>query len=88
MKKARFNENQIISILKEGGSGLMVDELCRKYGIAQSTYYKWRSKYGGMEPSDLKRLKLLEAENRRLKNIYAKVSLEKEVLQEALEGKL
>lgn len=88
MKKTRFSENQIISILKEGESGILVDELCRKHNIGQSTYYKWRSKYGGMEISDLRKLKSLEDENKRLKNIYAKVALEKEILQEALEGKL
>lgn len=69
----RISEQQIIKILKEGESGVVVDELCRKYTIGQSTYYKWRSKYGGMEPSDLKRLKVLEEENRRLKSLYADV---------------
>jgi putative transposase len=88
MKRSIINERKIIAILKEGEAGLSVEEICRKYSIGQSTYYKWRAKYGGMEISELKRLKGLEEENRRLKGLYAKVSLEKEILQEALEGKL
>lgn len=65
-----------------------MDELCRKHQIGHSTYYKWKSKYGGLEISELQRLKQLEEENRRLKVMYAKTCLEKEILQEALEGKL
>jgi putative transposase len=88
MKKNRFSEGQILTVLKEGEAGVPIDELCRKYGIVHSTYYKWKAKYGGVELSELQRLKRLEEENCRLKTMYAKVCLEKEVLQEAIEGKL
>lgn len=88
MKKSRYTQAQILSVLKEGEAGIPIDELCRKYTIGYSTYYKWKSKYGGMEVSELQRLKQLEEENRRLKTMYAKVCLEKEILQEAIEGKL
>ncbi len=68
MKKTRFTESQIINILKEGESGaLTVPELCRKHNVGQSTYYKWKSKYGGMQASDLTRMRELEAENAKLK---------------------
>ena len=86
--KKRFSEQQIIKMLKAGESGVRVDELCRQHGIGQSTYYKWRAKYGGMEASDVKRLKVLEEENRRLKTLYADISLEKKILQDLVEGKL
>jgi len=88
MKKSHYSQAQIVSILKEGEAGVPVDELCRKYGIGHSTYYKWKSKYGGLEISELQRLKQLEEENRRLKAMYARACLEKDILQEALEGKL
>ena len=88
MKKSRFTENQIISILKEADSGMPIAELTRKYGLGNSTIYTWRSKYGGMEVSYLKELKRLQEENRRLKDLYAKASLENTILQEAIEGKL
>ena len=88
MKKSRFTENQIISILKEADSGIPIAELTRKYGLGNSTIYTWRSKYGGMEVSDLKELKRLKDENRRLKDLYAQMSLEHTILQEAVEGKL
>ena len=88
MKKSRFTENQIFAILKEADSGMPINELTRKYGLGNSTIYNWRSKYGGMELSDLKEMKRLAEENRRLKNLYAKVSLENTILQDALEGKL
>lgn len=88
MKKSRYTESQILAILKEADSGIPINELTRKYGLGNSTIYNWRAKYGGMELSELKRMKQLEEENRRLKSLYAKVSLEKEVLQDALEGKL
>ena len=88
MKKSRFTENQIISILKEADLGIPIAELTRKYGLGNSTIYTWRSKYGGMEVSDLKELKRLQEENRRLKDLYAKASLENTILQEAIEGKL
>jgi len=86
--KKRFSEHQIIKLLKEGESGMSVEALCRKYGVGQSTYYKWRSKYGGMEVSDVKRLKALEEENRRLKSLYADISLERQILQDIVDGKL
>ncbi len=66
----RLTESQIVSILKEAEAGIPVPELCRKHSIGQSTFYKWRSKYGGMEASDVRRLKELEEENRRLKQMY------------------
>ena len=88
MKKSRFTESQIISILKEADSGMPIAELTRKYGLGKSTIYTWRGKYGGMEVSDLKELKRLKDENRRLKDLYAKISLEHTILQEAVEGKL
>jgi putative transposase len=88
MKKSRFTENQIFSILKEADSGVSINELTRKHGLGNSTIYNWRSKYGGMELSDLKKMKRLAEENRRLKDLYAKVSLENIILQEAIEGKL
>lgn len=87
MRKKRFNETQIIGILKEGEAGLAVGELCRKHGIAQSTYYQWRSKYSGMSVKELKRLKELETENRRLKQMYATLSLDHDLLREVLEKK-
>lgn len=88
MKKSRFTENQIISILKQADSGMPIAELTRKYGLGNSTIYTWWSKYGGMEVSDLKELKRLKEENRRLKDLYAKASLENTILQEAIKGKL
>jgi len=76
MKKNRFSEEKIITILKEGESGIKVEELCRKYGMSDATYYNWKSKYHGMTVSELKRLKELETENRRLKEIVAEQSLD------------
>ena len=71
MKKSRYSETQIVKILKEVEGGRLVKEGCREYGISDATYYNWKSKYGGMEASDIKRLKELEDENRRLKQMYA-----------------
>lgn len=88
MKKSRFTENQIIAILKQADSGMPISDLTRKYGLGNSTIYNWRAKYGGMEVSDLRELKRLKEENRRLKDLYAKASLENTILQEAIEGKL
>lgn len=88
MKKSRFSESQIVGILKEADAGFKVQDLWRKYNISSGTYYKWKSKYGGMEVSDVKRLKELEGENRRLKQMYADVSLENRALKDLIEKKL
>jgi len=88
MKRSRFSETKIVGILKEGEAGIPVPELCRTHGISQATYYNWKAKYGGMEASDLKRLKELEEENRRLKQMYADLSLEHKALKDIIEKKL
>jgi putative transposase len=88
MKKTRFREHQIIQILKQGEAGVKVAELCREHGISPATYYNWKAKYGGMEASDVKRLQELETENRRLKQMYAELSLDHQLLKELLEKKL
>jgi putative transposase len=88
MKKSRFSESQIVGILKEADAGVKVQDIWRKYNISSGTYYKWKSKYGGMEVSDVKRLKELEGENRRLKHMYADVSLENRALKDLIEKKL
>lgn len=80
----RMTETQIVSILKEAEAGISAKELCRKYGVASSTFYKWKSKYGGMEASDVKRLKELEEENRRLKQMYADLSLKAQMPEEII----
>jgi putative transposase len=85
LKKSRYSETQIIKILKEAEVGQGVEELCRRYGIGKSTFYKWKAKYGGLEQSQVKRLKELEAENRRLKQMYAELSLEYQVLKDIVE---
>jgi putative transposase len=88
MKKSRFTETQIISILKAADAGMRVSELCRKHGISEATYYKWKSKYGGMEASDLKRVKELEAENAKLKRMYADLALENSAMKDLIAKKL
>lgn len=88
MKKARFTETQIVAILKEADSGMSVKELCRKYEISDATYYNWKSKYGGMEASDLKRMKELERELSQLKRMYADMALENRSLRDLIEKKL
>ncbi len=88
MKKSRHSESQIIRILKEVESGRMVKGVCREYGISGATYYNWKSKYGGMEASDIRRLKELEDENRRLKHMFANLSLEHAALKDVIEKKL
>lgn len=87
MKKLKLSESQIISMLNEGDAGVPVTELLRKYNIASSTYYKLKSKYAGMSVSELKKLKLLEAENIRIKKMYADISLEHNILKEVMEKK-
>jgi putative transposase len=87
MRKARFTETQIITILREFENGTKADELCRQHGISNATLYNWRSKYGGMETSELARLKQLEEENRRLKKIVADQALNIEALKYVNEGK-
>lgn len=88
MKKSRFSESQIVKILQEGESGLPVLEVCRKHEISKNTYYKWKQKYGGMEVSDVKRLKELEAENAKLKRMFADMALENLALKDVIEKKL
>jgi putative transposase len=84
MKAKRYTEEQIIAVLKEGEAGAMVGELCRKYGISNATYYNWKAKYAGMTVSDVRRLKILEAENRRLKQMVAEQALDNRTLKELL----
>jgi putative transposase len=88
MKKSRFTETQIISILSEADAGASIRDICRSHGIAPATYYKWKSKYGGLDASELKRIKELEAENAELKRMYADASLERDALQKLLAKKL
>lgn len=88
MKKSRFTETQIVKILKEVEGGRLVKDVCREHGISDATYYNWKSKYGGMEASDVKRMKELEEENFRLKQMYAELSLDHKVLKDIIEKKL
>jgi putative transposase len=87
MKTSRFSDSQIIAVLKQAEAGSPVPELCREHGISSATFYKWRSKYGGMDASLMARLKELEDENRRLKKMYAEERLKAEIVQEALQKK-
>ncbi len=88
MRKSRFSESQILKILKEAEGGRKVADVCREYKVSQATYNKWKSKYGGMEDSDIRRLKDLEEENRKLKNMFANLSLENEALKDVIAKKL
>ena len=87
MKGKRFTEEQIISVLKEAKSGAKVMDVCRKYGISDATYYNWKAKYHGMEINELKRLRLLEDENKRLKHIVADQALDIQALKHVLSKK-
>lgn len=87
MKLSRFTDSQIIAILKQAEGGSPVPELCREHGISSATFYKWRSKFGGMDVSLMSRLKELEDENRRLKKMYADERIKAEIVQEALAKK-
>lgn len=88
MKKKRFSEAQIVAVLQEGQAGMPIADLCRKHRVGESTYYKWKSKYGGMSVTELKRLRQLEKEHQRLKQMYATLSMDHELLKEVLEKKL
>ncbi len=88
MKKSRFSEQQIAFILKQGDDGTSVEEVCRKAGISQQTYYRWRKKYAGLMPSEVRRLKQLEEENARLKRMVVDLSLDKDMLQDVIRRKL
>ena len=87
MKKSRFTDSQVMAVLKQAESGVPVPQLCREHGISSATFYKWRSKYGGMDTSMIARMKELEAENTRLKKMYAEERLKAEILKEAIEKK-
>lgn len=88
MKSKRFKESQIVKILKQHESGMKVTDLCKEYGISQATFYNWKNKYGGMDAQMIKRLKELEEENRKLKQMYADLSLEHRIMKEVIEKKL
>lgn len=88
MKKSRFSESQIVAILKKHETGVSVKDICRESGISDQTFYKWKSKYGGMESSQLKRVKELEEENSRLKRMYAEMSMINDALKHVIEKKL
>lgn len=87
MKKSRFTDSQIAFILRQAEEGTTVEEVCRKAGISVQTYYRWRNKYGGLMPSEMKRLKQLEEENQRLRRLVADLSLDKEMLQDVIRRK-
>ena len=87
MRKSKFTESQIVGILGEGESGLPVAEVCRKHGISNATYYQWKSKYPGVSASELKRIKDLEAENSKLKRMYAELALENTAIKDVLSRK-
>ncbi len=87
MRKSKFTENQIVSILKQQEAGTPVEQVCREYGISTGTFYRWKSKYAGMDTSELKRMKELEAENAKLKRMYAEAMMDNTVLKDVLSKK-
>ncbi len=87
MKTSKFSEEQIVYILKQAELGITIAELCRKYGISQQTFYRWRKQFGGLEAGELRRLRELERENKQLKQLVADLSLDKKILQEVLSKK-
>jgi putative transposase len=87
VKKSRYSEEKIISIIREADAGVKVSELCRKHGMSDATFYKWKAKYGGLDVSQLRRLKDLELENARLKKMYAELSLAHEAFRDVVEKK-
>jgi putative transposase len=87
MKGKRFSEEQIIAVLKEGEAGIKTPDLCRRHGITPQTYYRWKSKYGGLEGSEIRKLRQLEDENRRLKHVVAELTLDNRALKEVLTKK-
>ena len=88
MKRSRFTEQQIFAILKEGEASGTVKEVCRRHGVSPATFYKWKSRYGGLEPSELRRVKDLEQENSQLKQLYAETALENRALKDLIHRKL
>jgi putative transposase len=88
MRKSRFSTEQIAQILAHAESGVPPKELCRKYGVSEATFYVWRRKYGGLAPSEVRRLKQLEEENRKLKRLVADLALDKQILQDVVSGKV
>ena len=88
MKKSRFTETQIVSILKEVDAGASVKEICRRHGISDTTFYNWKSRYGGLSASELKRLREVEDENAKLKKMYAELALENTALKDLIDRKL
>ena len=87
MKTGRYSDAQIMGILKQAESGVPISELCREHGMSNASFYKWRAKYGGMDVSMMSQLKVMEAENRRLKRMYAEMSMQNDLLKEALRKK-
>ena len=88
MKRSRFSETQIVAILKEADAGMAVKEICRKHGISDATYYNWKSRYGGMDASDLKRMKELETELSQFKRMYAELARENDAMRSLIAKKL
>lgn len=88
MKKSKFSESQIVAILKQADAGLSVKQICRQAGISSATYYQWKSKYGGLEVSELRRIKELEAENAKLKQMFAELSLDNAAMKDLIAKKL